>query len=395
MLNIAYIAALELGKPDAANQHTFEIVTLLAKRNHQITLFIPTSKNTLSNISSGIQIIQSPAFGSRASFLFSLSFYLLLPWSVWIRFWRIRPNLVYTRFSFLDFLVVSPLRLFFHFKYIAEVNGVPSLESQGGSLQCKFIHWLEKLSLNQCDQAISVTPELQNWIVNSSRLTPKKVKCIGNGVDPQQFLPISVQQACQTLGLDSQIVYLNYTGSFKRWHGAQILIQALPEIINNSSKPVQLLLIGDGPEKSSLQSLAIDLDVDQSIRWIGKISRNLVPLYINASTICLAPIAPGERTRIGLAPLKVFEYMSCARPIVTNRIGASYDDMIAKGPYGLLVELNNPSAFAQAVLELIEHPQKAQEFGLRCRQAVLDNYSWDHIVDQTESFLLDSLKSRK
>jgi glycosyltransferase involved in cell wall biosynthesis len=109
----------------------------------------------------------------------------------------------------------------------------------------------------------------------------------------------------------------------------------------------------------------------------------------------LAPIAPGERTRIGLAPLKVFEYMSCARPIVTNRIGASYDDMIAKGPCGLLVELNSPSAFAQGVLELIEHPQKAQEIGLWCRQAVLDNYSWDHIVELTECFLLDSLKNQE
>lgn len=66
--------------------------------------------------------------------------------------------------------------------------------------------------------------------------------------------------------------------------------------------------------------------------------------------------------------------------------------MIVSGPYGILVEPGNPTALANAVIDLLAHPEIAEEIGRRNRQVVLEKYSWDHITDQVEKVLLDSQK---
>lgn len=392
MLKIFYFSALELGKPDAAYEHTFEIAIQLAKRGHQLTLFIPASDDALPKLPQTMKVVQIPVLGKKVSIPFTLTFYLLLPWFALNHFRQTRPDIVYTRFSFLEFLSLFPLKSLFSFIYIAEVNGVRSLESRGGSWQRRFIYWCEKHSLRMCDQAIGVTPEQCQWIVQVSGLPHNLVKCVGNGVNTELFSPIPIPQAISSLKLDPQIIYINYTSTFKPWHGSRVIIQALPEIVARSSNSIHLLMIGDGPERPLLMKLATELNVNQDVQWVGSMPRNQVPMYINASTVCLMPIAPGERTKIGFSPLKIFEYMSCGKPIVTNCINSSYDEMIVSGPYGILVEPGNPTALANAVIDLLAHPEIAEEIGRRNRQVVLEKYSWDHITDQVEKVLLDSQK---
>jgi glycosyltransferase involved in cell wall biosynthesis len=393
-LTIFYFSAIQLGIPDAGNNHTLEICRQLAEHGHSIYLFVPKPLNEYSQPEK-IQLVITPAIGKMDTFLRTFSFYLFLPLAAWKYFSRLHPDILYTRFSFLEFLAVLPLRTRFKVVHVAEINGIRSLESRGGKFQRSLVSRLERLSLSLCDAVITVTIELEKWISLTTGLQKDRIAVIGNGVNVERFTPKQRDLACRSLGLDPDGIYLNFTGSLKSWHGTRTVIGALPAIIKGYQMPVQLLILGDGPEKAGLQAYSQQLGVENSIRWVGRIPNESVPDYINASTICLAPITADENTSVGRSSLKIFEYMSCARPVVTTLIGAAYDDLVTEGGFGLLVPPNDPEAMAEAVLELLNDPEKARDMGDRGRKAVLEHYSWKKRAGQTDLFLRQQLTPKE
>ena len=62
MLNIFYFSAIQLGTPDAGNNHTLEICTRLAERGHLVHLFIPKPTNSYKKPEK-IKLVLIPAIG--------------------------------------------------------------------------------------------------------------------------------------------------------------------------------------------------------------------------------------------------------------------------------------------------------------------------------------------
>jgi glycosyltransferase involved in cell wall biosynthesis len=74
-------------------------------------------------------------------------------------------------------------------------------------------------------------------------------------------------------------------------------------------------------------------------------------------------------------PRKMFEYMACGLPIIASNLKA-INRMITDTNCGILVEPDNPEAFAKAVIYLINHREEALVMGENGRQAVMENYNW-------------------
>jgi len=390
-MRIFYFAFVQLGRADAANRHVQGLCNHLAERGHQISLFVPFRRSPSIALHPGVRIITVPALFSGGLLFTTLSFYLALPWWSLRLFWRLRPIVVYTRASFLDWITIAFLRMFFKFAYIAELNGIRSMETQGGLIKRRLIAWQERLSLRLCHRIIGVTHECCQWAIETGKLRPQQTAIIGNGVSTDLFHPMPSADAGRTLGLEPNMHYLNFTGSLKPWHDTKTLIQALPAILAELPFDVRLLIVGDGPEKKPLMKLARQLDVDRAIDWIGLVPIHRVPLYINASEVCLAPFTRERNSRTGTSPLKIFEYMSCGRPFVTTRIGIAFDDEIESCRCGILVPPGDPIALGKAVVKLLHNPEQRQRLGQRGRQAAVDQYSWATIAERTEQFLTQSI----
>ena len=390
-MRIFYFASVQLGRADAANRHVHGVCNHLAERGHQISLFVPFRRSPSTALHPGVRIITVPALFSGGLFFTTLSFYLALPWWSFRHFLRLRPLVIYTRASFLDWIPIALLHLFFKFAYIAELNGIRSMETQGGVLKRCLIAWQERLSLRLCHGVIGVTHERCQWAVETGKLRPKQTAIIGNGVSTDLFRPMPSADAGRILGLEPNIQYLNFTGSLKSWHDTKTLIQALPTILAKLLLDVRLLIVGDGPEKIPLMKLARQLDVDCAINWIGLVPIHRVPLYINASEVCLAPFTLERNSRTGTSPLKIFEYMSCGRPFVTTRIGIAFDDEIESCRCGILVPPEDPIALGKAVVQLLNNPEQRQRLRQRGRQTAVDHYSWATIAERTELFITQSV----
>jgi len=290
-MNLFYFAAIDLNKSGAASRHTLEICNHLAQLGHRIWLFVPYfSSPTSELLHPNIQVIPILVFRISKQLVASALFYLILPLVAWRYFIKLHPQVVYTRASFLDFIAIGPLSLFFSFDYVAELNGIRSLETTGSIMKRRLIALLERLSMRLCDKAIGVTPELRQWAIKTGNLQLEQTAAIGNGVPIDLFHPEPALESKQALNLDPDKQYLNFTGSLKPWHGVHHLLEALPTILAQFPTEVCLLIVGDGPERKRLMYLAQQIGISHAVKWVGTVANQDVPLYINASEICLAPI---------------------------------------------------------------------------------------------------------
>jgi N-acetyl-alpha-D-glucosaminyl L-malate synthase BshA len=116
-------------------------------------------------------------------------------------------------------------------------------------------------------------------------------------------------------------------------------------------RPAQLVLVGDGPERSAAEWLARDLRIQQKVHFLGKQERvnELLPL---ADLLLM----PSELESFGLAAL---EAMACKVPSIATRVGG-VPELIDDGVTGLLYPVGDVSAMAQGALALLADQTRMQ-----------------------------------
>ncbi len=389
---IYYIAAVHNWENNsAAYRHITEVCKEFTNLGYSVELLLPKpAKN---------KIIQSQSFKIRFipvlrahHLLLSISFQLSLIPVLSQKIKNEKNAVFYARFNLMDFIKLLPLRLFFKFNYISEINGIPSLETPKGSAGQKITAFFENLSIRLNDRIITVTEELRHWVTKINPALQKNSLTVSNGVDVNFFCPKNEVDAKKESGLNPNEIYLNYTSNLYPWHGSMELLETF-KYITDKLKNVTLLIIGNGPELNRLKNRAVELGIADKIYWAGRVSPNQVVNYINASIVCLAPVSMDAVSSIGRSSLKVFEYMACAKPFITTRIGKNYDMLVKESGAGVLVETGRPQAFAESVLDLLNNPDRAIKMGKMGRETVVSHYSWRRTSEKILNFIFDEAKT--
>jgi len=157
------------------------------------------------------------------------------------------------------------------------------------------------------------------------------------------------------------------------------LIKASPYILEECPQSV-FLVIGDGPSRESLIDLAEQLGVSDRFIFTGAKPYTSVPLYINASDLCVAPFVSWERNiRIAGSPLKMYEYLACGKPVVASDI-EGVRQILAESKSGVCVPAENPRELASAVVRLLCDPETRQSMGENSRRHVVESRSWESVA---------------
>ena len=86
----------------------------------------------------------------------------------------------------------------------------------------------------------------------------------------------------------------------------------------------EFLIVGDGPERPELEQLAKALGVETKVRFRGLIPYESVAAEIAKADVCICPLPDRLEWNVS-SPLKVFEYMACAKPMILTPIPAHKD----------------------------------------------------------------------
>jgi N-acetyl-alpha-D-glucosaminyl L-malate synthase BshA len=137
--------------------------------------------------------------------------------------------------------------------------------------------------------------------------------------------------------------------------------------------PAQLVLVGDGPDRSAAEWLARDLHIQDKIRFLGKQEQvnELLPL---ADLLLM----PSELESFGLVAL---EAMACKVPSIATRVGG-VPELIDDGETGLLYPVGDVSGMAQGALELLNDDARMQAMRDAGRKAAQSRFCATLVVPQ-------------
>src|SRR5438874_11602359 len=117
----------------------------------------------------------------------------------------------------------------------------------------------------------------------------------------------------------------------------------------------------------------------KNITFLDPMSHGFVPTLLAAGDVCLAHVRKAPITE-GILPIKMFEAMACARPIVLAVDGEARRVAEQEAGAAIYVEPENATELASAILHLREHTDLAMELGLKGRAYVDARFDYDRLT---------------
>jgi glycosyltransferase involved in cell wall biosynthesis len=285
---------------------------------------------------------------------------------------------------------------------LSKITGVPSMveingiieeerkllegEQKSVSLLDKIKRRVRKYFFRSADGIVAVSEGIARTLIDEYGVLAPNVHVVHNGANTDLFRPLDRKECIEKLDLDPSLRYICFSGNLAPWQGVEYLISAVPQLIDEFEE-LRVLIVGDGAQREDLETLAGELGVGEIVQFCGFRPYREVPLFIGAAEVCAAPFRGIERnTKLGMSPIKLYEYMSCARPFVTTSAWA-LDEGIAENEICVLVEPDRPDELAGAVADLMRRREKAKEMGERGRVIAEREYSWMAVASRIVGIL--------
>lgn len=261
------------------------------------------------------------------------------------------------------------------------------------SINRGFILRAERSAILKADRLVAVTEGIRRRLIAEYGISGDRIRVIENGADTNLFVPLDRNESCREAGLSPIPPYICYVGTFMPWHALPVIIEAMHAVLEYVPG-ARLLLVGDGDGREAAEVQARTLGIAGSVTFTGRVPHDRVPLYIAASSLCVATFTSERNDEIGLSPLKVYEYLACGRPVVASAI-EGVTEAIDASCGGITVPPGDPAALAAAILDLLNDPERSTTMGRSGRTWVEDHRSWDAAAAEMAEVMHEACDHRR
>jgi glycosyltransferase involved in cell wall biosynthesis len=171
---------------------------------------------------------------------------------------------------------------------------------------------------------------------------------------------------------------IGFVGTLKPWHGLETLVEAFARL-HRAAPETRLLIVGTGPEEERLVRQLEQFDILQAVHLTGGVAPSEIPALLTSMDIAVAPAPP--LADFYFSPLKLFEYMAAALPVVAARIG-QIAEVIHDGVDGLLFAPGDAAALSASLDRLRRDPVLRTRIGAAARETIRRSHSWNHTIDR-------------
>ena len=192
-----------------------------------------------------------------------------------------------------------------------------------------------------------------------------------DGVDTEHFHPdVEVGELASLVPPGRRAVV--YLGLLSAYQGVDHLLQAIPLVL--SRVPDAYFLVMGYPSEADYQRKARQLGVDENVAFPGRIDYDQAARYL-----ALGEVAVGPKLSETESNGKLYNYMACALPTVAFDTPPSHEIL---GDLGVYAPRGDVAGLADAIVDLLEDPQRARELGTKLHQRVVQRFSWQNTAQQ-------------
>ena len=244
---------------------------------------------------------------------------------------------------------------------------------------------LNRLLTPVTDAFIGVASAHGQHLIEREGFPRGKVHVIPNGVDVQRFAPLPDNQRLRTeLGIPNGAVIVGILAALRPEKNHELFLRSARRVVAEIPE-AHFVIIGEGPQRSRLEQLTADLDLTESVKFLG--SRSDIPAIL--SMLDLVVLSSHNEA----FPVSILEAMAAAKPVISTRVGSVYEAVV-DGKTGYLVEKDDEQAMAARVIDLLQHRLRLAEMGAAARERVCRRWSLDQMVTGYEDLLTNIYDSK-
>jgi teichuronic acid biosynthesis glycosyltransferase TuaC len=245
---------------------------------------------------------------------------------------------------------------------VVSVHGLDAFSTnQRTGVSARWCERVSRMVLLSAARVVCISRRVRDEVLRGA--AEARTEVVYNGVDPDLFCPRSDERA------EPNHTVLSI-GDLIPIKGHDALIRALASL-GEKHRNVRLAIIGAGPERGNLETLAEELGVASRVEFLGRRSRQQVAEALRSCTVFALP---SRYEGLGCVYL---EAMSSGKPAIAC-VGQGIAEIIRSGTSGILVEPGSVEQVAAAMAGLLDNADDRRRMGTAARYTILQGLTLEH-----------------
>ncbi len=246
-------------------------------------------------------------------------------------------------------------------------------------------------------QLVAANLSAADWVCSTSEIMAKQTASLCPGIEYISVTPFGIDvNAFQPKpeSKDPKVITIGTVKTLAPKYGIDILIRAFARVREQLARTdsehagrLRLLIVGAGPQRLPLETLAGELNVAGVTTFAGGVPHAEVADYLHRLDVY---VAVSRFESFGVAAL---EASACGLPVVVSNVGG-LPEVVVDEETGFVVERESVLATTAAIARLLDAPALRARMGEAGRNHVLAHYDWEKSVDRMEEVYARVLAER-
>lgn len=232
-------------------------------------------------------------------------------------------------------------------------NSVQYERSRSGRAYKRLLRW----AYPRADLALANAEALERNLTTDFGVTPEKTGTIHNPFD-RNLIERRSHETVALSGIPTDVPIILNVARLTAHKRHALLINAFAEV--RKTMPAHLVIVGEGPERGQLEQLSAELDISKHVSLLGWCD-NPFAYMRRADVFVLTSDFEGF-------PSVLVEAMICGCPVISADCPSGPREILASGQWGVLIPVGDQVAVVQAVINLLQNPQRRKDLADLGRQ---------------------------
>ena len=237
---------------------------------------------------------------------------------------------------------------------------------------------LVKFSIEESDGVTAVSRYLMEKTITNYHIK-KEIEVIPNFIDVDVFKPEKPDGRCachlrKRIAPNGEKVLIHIS-NFRIVKRVQDVIKVFDKI--HQQIPSRLVLVGDGPDRAECEKLTRELNLQNSVLFLGK--QDALVDILNCADLFLIP---SQSESFGLSAL---EAMACGLPVISSSVGG-LPELVVHNQTGYIAEIGDIDRMAKYTLDLLTNDKKYAVFSQNALKRASENFSIDKVIPMYENY---------